>query len=326
MMAPKEPTRRVAVVAYDGVELLDVACVTSTLFMANRLSGRELYRVEVLTPGGRSVRCDSGLRVSSDGSLQQVTGPLDTLIVSGGLGHSRSAGEPTVVAHVKRLAAVSRRVASVCTGATVLAAAGLLDGKRATTHWFYASELAERYPEIEVDPGPVYIRDGSIATSGGVTSAIDLTLALLQEDHGIALARQVSRGLVVYLQRPGTQAQVSPFTSPDSTHAVLRDLVLHIRTCLDAPLDVPALARRAGLSERQLHRLFVDHMGASPGRAVRQLRLEAARQMLVPDRRPIAEIARLCGFTNAESFRQAFVREFGLSPTQYRNAVPQMST
>jgi transcriptional regulator GlxA family with amidase domain len=313
-------TRRVVVVGYQGCELLDIACVTSALDLAGRIAGRELYRTELVAPAGRDVRCDSGLSLHTDGSLQRTTGAIDTLIVSGGLGHQTAAADPTVVAHVRRLAALARRITSVCTGATVLAAAGLLDGRRATTHWYYADRLAHRYPAVEVDPTPIYLRDGPVATSAGVTSALDLTLALIAEDHATGLARSVARGLVTHLHRPGGRAQKSMFTAPEPEHALVRETVTHVIAALDAVLDTRTLATRVGVSERQLNRLFVGHLGMPPGRFVRRTRLDAAARLLSSTDHPISTVARRCGFASVEALRQAFVRHHGLSPSRYRAA------
>ncbi|MBO4208421.1 GlxA family transcriptional regulator [Micromonospora echinofusca] len=310
--------RRVVVVGYDDAELLDIACVTSTLDLAGRIAERTLYRTELVSPNGRTIRCDSGVQVHSNGSLQRTTGPIDTLVVSGGQGHEAAAAEPTIVAHVRRLATLSRRVASVCTGATVLAAAGLLDGRRATTHWHYADVLARRYPSVHVDPRPIFIRDGRVATSAGVTSALDLTLALVTEDHGPDLARIVAQVLVTYLQRPGNQAQMSVFTAPDPDHVLVRQAVAHVTTHLATTLDTATLAAHCGVSPRQLHRLFVEHLGMPPGRFVRRTRLDTAARLLSTSAHPVGMIARWCGFTSLETLRQAFVAQYGVSPSQYR--------
>jgi transcriptional regulator GlxA family with amidase domain len=203
--------RLMVVVGYDEAELLDIACVTTSLITANRLGASPAYAVCVASLGGRAITCDSGLTLQSQRSLERLRGPLDTLIVSGGFGHLAAAHNPAIVGHVRRLARDSRRVASVCTGATVLAATGLLNGKRATTHWRFAPRLASAYPLVNVDPDPIYIRDGSVSTAAGVTSALDLTLAFIEEDHGAELARAVACGLVTYLHRPGNQAQMSMF-------------------------------------------------------------------------------------------------------------------
>ncbi|QJW35439.1 GlxA family transcriptional regulator [Cellulosimicrobium protaetiae] len=311
--------RRVAVVGYPGSELLDVSCVTSTLAMANRLGAAPAYDVVLLTPAGGPVVCDSGLTLEAQGSLQRWTRPLDTLVVAGGLGHTAAGTDPLVVAHVRRLAGLSRRVASVCTGSTVLAACGLLDGRRATTHWHYADQLARDFPAVHVDPAPIYVRDGDVYTSAGVTSGLDLTLALVEEDHGPDLARRVARVLVTYLQRPGNQAQMSMFTAGRQVRdAVVRDVVDHVTSRPDADLSLGALADHAGVSPRQLSRLFVRHTGRTPARYVRRARTEAAAHLLVTTDRTVAAIARECGLGTAEALRQAFSSEYGQPPSQYR--------
>lgn len=313
--------RLVLVVGYDDAELLDIACVTTTLATANRLGARPAYAVRVVTPGGTALACDAGLTLRSQGALERVTERLDTLLVSGGHGHENAAADPRLVGHVRRLARQSRRVASVCTGATVLAAAGLLDGRRATTHWHYAERLAASYPRVEVDPAPIYIRDGRIATAAGVTSALDLTLAFVEEDHGPELARGVARGLVTYLHRPGNQAQMSMFTAPPPlADGLVRRVVDHVAADLAGDLGTAALAAMAGVSERHLSRLFADQLGRTPARFVREARTEAAAHLLAAGSLPIAVVASRCGFGSAESLRQAFTARFGTSPSRYRVA------
>ncbi|WP_283138891.1 GlxA family transcriptional regulator [Rhizohabitans arisaemae] len=311
--------RRVVVVGYQAAELLDIACVTTSLTVANGLGARPAYAVGVATPGGRTITCSSGLALRSGHSLERLRGPLDTLVVSGGSGHKAAAENPRIVAHVRRLARESRRTASVCTGATVLAAAGLLDGKRVTTHWWYAAELAGAYPQIEVDPTPIYIRDGSVTTAAGVTSALDLTLSFIEEDHGAELARAVARGLVTYLHRPGNQAQMSMFTTASATtNSLVRRTVDHIAAHLDGDLGTATLAAGAGVSERHLTRLFVEHLGETPGRFVRNARTEAAARLLTGTSSPLASVAARCGFGSAETLRQAFTARYGTSPSRYR--------
>ena len=314
--------RPVVVVGYDEAELLDIACVTTTLAMANVIgSVRIAYDTLVVSPGGRPIACSSGLVLQSQQSLQRVTGPLDTLIVSGGWGHARAAADPLIVAHVRRLAAESRRVASVCTGASILAAAGLLDGKRATTHWRFADDLAARHPRVTVDPAPIHIRDGAVATSAGITSALDLTLAFVEEDHGAELARQVARDLVTYLQRPGNQAQMSIFTAaPPPDRGLVGRLVAHIGANPGGDLTTGALADLAGVSPRHLTRLFLEHLGKTPGRYVRHARTEAAAHLLATTSLAMPRVAARCGFGSAETLRQAFVSRYGIPPSQYRAA------
>ncbi|MFD6425295.1 GlxA family transcriptional regulator [Streptomyces sp. NPDC060198] len=311
--------RVVVLVGYEEAELLDIACVTTSLTTANRLGARPAYDVSVATPGGRAITCDSGLTLRGRRSLERLRGPLDTLIVSGGFGHEAAADNPRIVGHVRRLAKESRRVASVCTGATVLAAAGLLNGRRATTHWRYAEQLACAYPEVTVDPAPLFVRDGSVSTAAGVTSALDLTLAFIEEDHGAELARSVARGLVTYLQRPGNQAQMSMFTAaPALTNSLVRRVVDHIAGHLAGDLTATALAAEAGVSERHLTRLFIEHLGKAPGRFVRDARTEAAAHLLASTSMPVAGVAARCGFRTAETLRQAFVSRYGTPPSRYR--------
>jgi transcriptional regulator GlxA family with amidase domain len=305
------------VVGYPGAELLDIACVTTALDVANRAGAA--YDVRTVAPGGGAISCQSGLTLQCQGALERVRGPLDTLVVSGGLGHETAAADARLVGHVRRLARESRRVASVCTGATVLAATGLLDGRRATTHWIWAARLARRHPAIQVDPVPIFVRDGPVSTAAGVTSALDLTLAFVEEDYGGDLARLVARGLVTYLQRPGNQAQMSMFVAaPAPDHGLVRDLVETIGRIPDGDLGVGALAARAGVSERHLTRLFLAELGQTPARYVRQARTEAAAALLVTTTLPLDRVAARCGFRSAEALRQAFTDRYGISPMRYR--------
>ncbi|GAA3786971.1 GlxA family transcriptional regulator [Streptomyces chiangmaiensis] len=309
----------VVVVGYPGAELLDIACLTTAFDYANRAGATPAYRVRVVTPAGGPIGCQSGLTLQAQGALERLRGPLDTVVVSGGEGHEAAAANSGLVAHVRRLAHVARRVVSVCTGASVLAATGLLDGRRATTHWLFADLLAATYPAVRVDPAPIYIRDGRVTTAAGVSSALDLALAFIEEDHGGELARQVARGLVTYLQRPGNQAQMSMFVAaPAPANDLIREVAAMIRNAPDADLRITALATRAGVSERHLTRLFLAHTGQTPARYVRLARTEAAARLLVSSRLSLARIAARCGFTSAETLRQAFVARYGVTPSHYR--------
>ncbi|MGK5553542.1 GlxA family transcriptional regulator [Actinomadura kijaniata] len=311
--------RRVVVVGYEAAELLDIACITTSLEIANLHGASPAYDVRLASPGGRPVRCCSGLTLLAQETLERVTGPLDTLVVVGGTGHAAAAGNRLILGHVRRLSRESRRTASVCTGASVLAAAGLLDGRRATTHWRWAPSLAARYPKVVFDPDPIFIRDGGLCTAAGVTSALDLTLAFVEEDEGAALARSVARNLVTYLQRPGNQAQVSMFTDiPPPDNDLVRRTVDHVTGHLDADLSTAVLAARAGVSERHLTRLFLRHLGQPPARFVRRARVEAAAHLLVSTTLPLAAVASRCGFGTAETLRQAFVARYGVPPSRYR--------
>ncbi|MHC6629974.1 GlxA family transcriptional regulator [Streptomyces globosus] len=312
--------RLMVVVGFEAAELLDIACVTTGLAMANRLGTPErAYRVRLAAPGGAPIVCGTGLTLHTQQSLERLTGPLDTLIVSGGVGFERAAADDRLVGHVRRLARESRRVASVCTGAAVLAAAGLPDGRRATTHWRFAARLAARYPKVSVDPDPIYIRQGNVYTAAGITSALDLTLAFIEEDHGPELARQVARDLVTYLQRPGNQAQMSLYTAapaPDS--GAVAKVVRHVLAHPADDLGTARLAALAGVTPRHLTRLFAEHLGQAPGRYVRQARTEAAAHLLATTDLPVAAVAARCGFGTAESLRTAFTGRYGIAPSRFR--------
>jgi transcriptional regulator GlxA family with amidase domain len=322
--------RPVVVVGYEDTELLDLACITSSLGMANAIGSPSIpYRITVVSPDGQPIACSSGLapnrrspglRLESQQSLQRTVGPLDTLIVVGGVGCGRAAADPVIVGNVRRLARESRRIASVCTGASILAAAGLLDGRRATTHWAFARELASRYPAIAVDPDPIYIRDGDVFTAAGVTSALDLMLALIEEDHGYELARQVARALVTYLQRPGNQAQISMFTAaPPAENDIVRRVEQHVCATLTADLATASLASLVGVSTRHLTRLFLAHRGLTPARFVRKARTEAAAHLLATTSLPMPGVAARCGFGSAEALRQAFLNRYGITPSHHRS-------
>ncbi|MDH6193079.1 transcriptional regulator GlxA family with amidase domain [Streptomyces sp. CZ24] len=210
----------------------------------------------------------------------------------------------------------------MCTGATLLAAAGLLDRRRATTHWAWA-ELAARYPAVTVAPALLFVSDGNVHTSAGVTSAIDLTLALVEQDHGPALAREVARLLVAYLQRPGHQTQVSMHVAAPPDHRLVRQVCEHITAHPDADLDAAALARFAGVIPRHLIRLFAAELGTTPARHVRAVRAEAAAQLLAATNLPLTAIARRCGLRTTETLRQAFADLFATTPSAYRRAARQ---
>jgi transcriptional regulator GlxA family with amidase domain len=310
----------VLVIGYDAAELVDIASVTSALELANRLGARPRYRVEVATVDGRDITCDSGLTLGVQRALPDVE-TVDTLIVSGGLGHLAAARDVDLVRQVHRLAGSARRVASVCTGTTVLAAAGLLNGRRATTHWFYAADVSARFPRVAIDSAPIYVRDGKIATSGGVTASLDLTMAFIEEDHGAELARRVALGMVTYLQRPGNQAQMSIFTAtPPTDDALVRRVLDHVVAHPDGDLRTSTLAALAGVSPRQLTRLFQHHLQGPPAAAVRRIRLELAAQLAASTDLSMSQIAGRCGFRSAETMRQAFVARYGVTPRAMRAA------
>jgi transcriptional regulator GlxA family with amidase domain len=306
-------------VAYDGAELVGISCVSTGLDVANRVGAQPPYRVRLVSLGGRAIRCDSGLELRAQARLEDPVEELDTLIVSGGLRQDAAADDPRLVDHVRRLAGKARRIASVCTGATVLAEAGLLDGRPVATHWAYAPALAERYPGIRVDPTPIHIRDGKVTTSAGLTAALDLTLDFIEEDHGPELARRVALGMVTYLKRPGDQAQMSVFTTaPRPQGHMLRGVLDHVMANPGGDLRTAVLAANAGVSVRHLTRLFREQLGEPPGQLVRRVRLELAARMLASTALPLPQIARACGFSSTETLRQAFVANYHITPSLFR--------
>lgn len=319
--------RRVVVVGYHAAELLDIACVVSTLQMANYLNGQALYQPRLVSPGGAPIHTGTGLVLHADKALERTRGPVDTLVVSGGIGYEDAMADDRLVAHVRRLARVSRRVASVCTGAGILAAAGLLDGRRAATHWDHAKRLGSRFPQVEFDSTPIFVSDGDVCTSAGVTAALDLTLSFIEVDAGADLARDVSRQLVTYLQRPGNQAQMSMFTAPASVrHSLVRDTMTYVAAHLAEDLSATTLAARAGVSERHLSRLFLKELGVTPGRFVRQARTEAAAHLLTTTDLTVQAVATRCGFGTAEALRQAFLASYSVSPSHYRATQSRSTT
>ncbi|MGA5141411.1 GlxA family transcriptional regulator [Streptomyces azureus] len=318
--------RRVLIVAYDGAQILDIACPSGAFDIANRYGATPPYAIELGTLGRQAAHSSSGLVVRAGQGLEAVTGRLDTLMVVGGIGCEDAATDERLLGQVRRLAGRSRRVASVCTGAYVLAAAGLLDHRRVTTHWGWGERLARRHPAVAVDVGPLCIRDGNVYTSAGVTSALDLTLSLIEDDHGPTLARAVARELVTHLHRSADQAQISMFlAAPPPEDRLVRDLTGYICGHLAEDLSPAALAARAGISSRHLTRLFTAHLGTTPARAVRAARTEAAAHLARSSGLSLAAIARRCGFGSAETLRQAFLDHYGVTGDRIRR-MPDMPT
>ena len=312
-------TRSVLVVLFEGAQPLDVAGPLDVFSTAKHFTGdggTPPYVVRTASLGGGTVRCAGGLRVVPDLDLADVEDP-DVLLVPGGPGVEDV--DERLVTWLRDRAPGVDRVVSVCTGAFLLAEAGLLDGRRATTHWGSCDILADRYPRVAVDPSPIFVRDGSISTSAGVTAGVDLAIALVEEDFGRAVAHQIARLLVVYLRRPGNQAQFSVQLSAQVARSdPLREVQYWAAANLTADLSVPALARRAGLSTRQFSRAFTEQVGVTPGRYVDLMRLEAAQRMLTDTRDGVIGIARHCGYGTPEAMRRAFIRDLDISPTHYR--------
>ncbi|MEU3141846.1 GlxA family transcriptional regulator [Nocardiopsis alba] len=304
---------------FDRVQSLDVTGPLEVFHGAASIPGHahRAPRVVTASPDGAPVRTDSGLTLLPDTALDRV-GAIDTLVVPGGPGTRTP--DPRLVTWVAERAPHARRVASVCTGAFVLAEAGLLDGRRATTHWDHCATLARRFPDITVDPDPIFVRDGPITTSAGVTAGIDLALALVEDDLGADAALLIARHLVMFLRRPSGQAQFSThLATRTARRPALRDLQHWIADNPAADLSVPALAERAGFSPRQFSRLFTAEVGTTPGRHVERVRLETARRLLEESDDGVTAIARACGLGTDEALRRAFVRSLGCTPTEYRN-------
>jgi transcriptional regulator GlxA family with amidase domain len=319
--------RTVLMVLFDQVQSLDVTGPLEVFTGANTWQasrgGVPAYDIRTASLGGRPVRTSSGLRLTPDGDLrdQQVPrrGQLspDLLIVPGGEGSRRA--DPELTAWLRAHGGQAGRLVSVCTGAFLLAEAGLLAGRRVTTHWAYCGALAARYPEVTVEPDPIFVRDGNVATSAGVTAGIDLALALVEDDLGREAALDIARHLVVFLRRPGNQAQFSAQLAGQlASREPLRDVQRWIAEHPAADLSVETLARAASLSPRQFARAFAAEVGLSPGRYVDQVRLEAARRRLEDTADGVEQTARSCGYGTPEAMRRAFVRALGVSPGEYR--------
>jgi transcriptional regulator GlxA family with amidase domain len=310
--------RRVVIVTFASAQVLDVTGPLEVFSSASRQLPDVRYRTDVVSVLGGPVLTSCGLQLATT-SLDAVDGPVDTLLVAGGQDMDVPCADADLLHHVRRLAAGARRVTSVCSGAFVLAAAGLLDGHRATTHWAECSLLAAGYPRVVVDPDAIYVRDGRLWTSAGVTSGIDLALALVADDHGRPAAAAVARQLVVYLRRSGGQAQFSAVLAAQSTDSEpLRDLLAWVPDHLADDLSVPALARRVSLSERQFRRVFTSEVGRTPAEHVEAVRLEAACRLLETTDRSVGQVAKVCGFGTPESMNRTFRRRLGTTPGDHR--------
>lgn len=307
--------RNVLVVLFDGVQSLDVTGPVEVINGAE--TGRPgTYRIRTATLDGAPVHTSSGLILAPDHSLADTPAP-HTLLVPGGTGTRNS--DPRLVDWLRVHGPRADRLVSICTGAILLAEAGLLEGRRATTHWAYCEKLARDHPEIEVDPEPIYIRDGQVSTSAGVTSGIDLALAIVEEDLGREVALAVARHLVVFLRRPGNQAQFSAqLAAQTAQREPLREVQQWISEHPDGDLSVESLATRARLSPRHFARAFRAETGTTPGRYVDRVRLEHARRLLEDTADGVEEISRASGYGTPEAMRRAFVKALGAAPAEYR--------
>lgn len=313
-------TRRIVILAFPRVQPLDVIGPTEVFAGAGRLAEGGAYSVEVVAKTTEPIFG----RSSAYGLVPRTTtarcrGSIDTLIVGGGSGVAKASEDAGLIRWIRSAARRSRRVASVCTGAFLLAEAGLLEGRTVTTHWSRTAELARRHPELTVDPNPIFVRDGDVWTSAGVTAGMDLALAMVEEDLGREIAVEIARWLVLFLQRPGGQAQFSSHLSTQlAERRPLRELQSWIADNLDSDLRVEALAERAAMSPRNFARFFRRETGMTPAAYVEVLRVERARQLLEEAGDPVELIAGLCGFGTPETMRRAFARRIGVAPAEYR--------
>jgi transcriptional regulator GlxA family with amidase domain len=323
-LAPVSAGRRVVMLAYEDADLLDVAGPVEVFAVAaqwlRHRGSAPGYAVEVVASRPGALRTGAGLRLLPHRALREVRGPIDTLLVAGGIGTPAALADARLVAWLRATARRVRRIASICSGAFLLAEAGLLDGRRATTHWSVGRLMAERYPRVRVETDPIFVRDGRVWTSAGVTAGIDLSLALVEEDCGREAALAVARQLVVFLQRPGGQSQ---FSAQLRAQAARREPLREVQSWVaDAPagdLSVAALARRAAMSPRHFARVFAREVGTTPARYVERARVEAARRSLESTARGVEEVAAECGFGSAEIMRRAFQRTVRVSPAAYRS-------
>jgi transcriptional regulator GlxA family with amidase domain len=326
-------SRQVVFLAAPPIEELDAvgpwevfATANNALSAETRAAGTRAYEMHLLTTGrARTFTGDSRLKLTADRHYKNFSGPLDTLIIPGGSGPCRLRDQD-VLRWLRLQSTRARRVVSICTGAFLLARAGLLDGKRATTHWKFAGELSQQYPRINVEEDCIYTQDSGIYTSAGVTAGMDVALALVEEDLGGAIALKVAQSLVLFLRRPGGQAQFSTLlSSPAGDSRSLRELMVWMAENLRRDLSVESLASRAAMSPRNFARVFVREVGTTPARFVEQLRIESARRSLETGSRSLDEVAASAGFPSAELMRRAFHRSIGISPGVYRDRVKRGS-
>jgi transcriptional regulator GlxA family with amidase domain len=316
--------RQIAILAYPGVQSLDVTGPLEVFAGARELIAAEArnersYEISILSRDGAPLRTSSGLTIAPHAGLREAPVDIDTLIVAGGPGSTEAACDSELIEWIAQGATATRRTVSVCTGAFLLARAGMLDGRRATTHWAAAVELARLHPAVQVDPEPIFVRDGPIWTSAGVTAGMDLALALVEDDLDRDAALTIARHLVLFLRRPGNQSQFSATLSAQQPRREpLREAQRHVVENVAGELSVETLAARAHMSPRHFARAFRAETGVTPARYVGQVRLEAARRLLEETSEPIAAIAAACGFGTAETMRRVFLRAFEVGPAEYR--------
>jgi transcriptional regulator GlxA family with amidase domain len=316
-------TRTIAVIVFPDFQLLDAAGPLTAFEAAGRSAAPPAYRLRTIARIAGPVASSSGVQVIAESFFDE---PLDTLIVAGGWGVPAAAACAETLAYVRAAAGRARRIASVCSGAFILAAAGLLDQRRATTHWSRAADLARAYPQIRVEPDRIFIRDGTIWTSAGITAGIDLALALVAEDLGEPVAKRAAQQLVVYHRRPGGQSQFSALLEADHAESRFSALLAWARERLAEPLPVERLADRAAISARHFARVFAAETGMTPAKAIERLRLEASRERVENGAEPIEQVALRTGFGDPERMRRAFIRAFGQPPQALRRTAKAEAT
>lgn len=315
--------QRVVIVTLDSAQILDVTGPLEVFSSATRFVLPAHYDVALASVSGGLVSSTSGMEFHTT-RLDAVHAPVDTLMVAGGRDMDVACSDVELLAQLRRLATQSRRVTSVCSGAFLLAAAGLLDGRRAATHWAECDLLTKNYPAVDVDRDAIYIHDGNVWTSAGVTAGIDLALALVAEDHGRKAAAAVARQLVVYLRRSGGQAQFSALlAAQDADSEPIQDLLTWLPDHLSEDLSVPKLALRTNLSERHFSRVFKAEVGASPADHIETVRLETACRLIESTHATIEQIASTCGFGTPETMNRSFRRRLGTTPLQHRRHFDQ---
>jgi transcriptional regulator GlxA family with amidase domain len=313
-------TRHVALLAFDGVQILDVTGPAAVFAAANDAAGAPAYRIHIVSATGGSIASNSGVTLLTEAIADLPPASVDTLLVAGGsdAGLRALAADAAVCDWMTHVSAGARRYGSVCSGALVLAAYGLARGRRVATHWEATALLASLHPDVQVDAEALYVEDGRVWTSAGVTTGIDMCLALVARDLGDAVANAVARCLVLYARRPGYQSQFSPVLAAQAkSDRPFAGVIDWIREHLDEALDVERLAQQAGMSPRHFHRRFTETVGETPARFVETLRLDRARELL-QTARSLKQVAAQTGYANQGQFSKAFVRRFGVSPGLFR--------
>jgi transcriptional regulator GlxA family with amidase domain len=314
---------RVAVLAFPDAQVLDVTGPMEVFARTDRwlrdrgLADRTVYETQLLAHGAGPVRTSGGLTILAERAFRDVAA-CDTLLVAGGIGWEAAAEDAELLAWLKRMAPRVRRLGSICTGSLILAAAGLLEGRRATTHWAYCDQLQALAPGCAVEPDAIYVQDGRLFTSAGVTTGMDMALELVEQDHGKAVAVGVAQALVIYRKRPGGQAQFSRFLEAERRQDRLGELQLWILDRLEEDLPLERLAHAASMSPRHFSRRFKAELGVTPAAYVARLRLEEARRRLESGAHSLKDVARTCGFADEQNLRRAFRRHVGVAPSEYR--------